>query len=348
MIIPIDIESKKSSYNIYIEPLKKISLNSNVAIITNPTVAKYHLDNFLKKVEAKRVEVISVPDGEEYKNIDTVLYILDELFKLKYDRKSTLIALGGGVIGDMTGFSASIFLRGIDFIQVPTTLLSQVDASVGGKTGVNNRYGKNLIGTFYQPKAVYIDKEFLKTLPKREFRAGIAEIIKMAVMFDSDFFEKLESFDFNNIDNLEPIIARAVELKAQVVKMDEKESGIRAVLNYGHTFAHVIEKEGNYKEYLHGEAVAIGMVMANNLANKIGLLSLDDQNRIKNLLKKLSLPIDYKIKDVDKFYESFLHDKKSKDGKITFILPNKRIGSYIIKDDIDPKIIKETLKDFAI
>ncbi|HHD80854.1 MAG TPA: 3-dehydroquinate synthase, partial [Campylobacterales bacterium] len=279
MIVPIHLENSGIvEYNVTIDKLPKLSLDTKVAVITNPTVSGLHLDKLLSQIEATELHIVTIPDGEEYKTLDTVVDILDELFTHKLDRKSLLIAFGGGVIGDMTGFTASMYQRGIEFIQIPTTLLSQVDASVGGKTGVNNRFGKNLIGAFYQPKAVYIDTDFLDTLPKREFSAGMAELIKMSVMFDAEFFKFLETNDLCTKDSLSKAIARSVELKAWVVNQDEKEAGIRAVLNYGHTFGHVIENETEYKTYLHGEAVAIGMVMANVLANILGLITQDDMD----------------------------------------------------------------------
>ena len=347
MKIAINIEAKDNkAYNIHIEDLKEITFNNKVAIVTNPTVSAFHLKKVLNSIKAPQVEVIEVPDGEEYKNINTVLSILDSLFKAKFDRKSTLIALGGGVIGDMTGFTASMYQRGIDFVQMPTTLLSQVDASVGGKTGVNNKFGKNLIGAFYQPKAVYIDPRFLDTLPKREFAAGIAEVIKMAVMFDKDFYDFLKNADFNKKEDVINIIAKSVTLKANVVNQDEKESGIRAVLNYGHTFGHVVENLTNYTTYLHGEAVAIGMVMANELAVKLNLLSKEDAQDIKELLIKSDLPVDFKIDNIEDFYEHFYLDKKSSNGSIAFILPNKEIGTNIIKRDIPKEKILEALSSF--
>ncbi len=346
MIIPIELESKTiREYKVIIDRLPHLSFNRKVAIVTNPTVAGFHLNTLLSKIDAKNLYVITVKDGEEYKNLDTIIEILDELFTKKLDRKSLLIAFGGGVIGDMTGFTASIYQRGIDFIQIPTTLLAQVDASVGGKTGVNNRFGKNLIGAFYQPKAVYIDIDFLETLPKREFSAGMAELIKMSVMFDREFFEFLERDDLSSRDSLNRAIARSVELKAWVVNQDEKEAGIRAVLNYGHTFAHVIENETNYREYLHGEAVAIGMVMANLLAYELGLISLDEIERVKELLIKHNLPITYKIEDIDRFYNKFFLDKKSSDSKIKFILPNG-IGNFEIKDNIPKETLFRVLVKF--
>ncbi|NOZ91617.1 MAG: 3-dehydroquinate synthase [Epsilonproteobacteria bacterium] len=347
MIVPIHLENSGAvEYDITIDKLPKLSFDTKVAVVTNPTVSSLHLDKLLEQISATELHVVTVPDGEEYKNLDTVVDILDELFTHKLDRKSILIAFGGGVIGDMTGFTASMYQRGIGFVQIPTTLLSQVDASVGGKTGVNNRFGKNLIGAFYQPKAVYIDTDFLDTLPSREFSAGVAEIIKMAVMFDSDYFDFLESADLSNKEVLQKVIARSVELKAKVVNQDEKEAGIRAVLNYGHTFGHVIENETEYKKYLHGEAVAIGMVMANSLANILGLMSQDEMDRVKNLLIKHNLPVDYEIKDVEQFYDKFFLDKKSANDKIKFILP-KGIGDFEVRVDIDKDSVIEALKKFS-
>jgi 3-dehydroquinate synthase len=216
-----------------------------------------------------------------------------------------------------------------------------VDSSVGGKTGINNKYGKNLIGAFYQPEIVYIDTHFLSTLPQREFSAGMAEVIKMAVMFDKEFFENLEK----NKLNIKEIIKRSVELKAWVVNQDEKEKGIRSVLNYGHTFGHVIENLTNYKTYLHGEAVAIGMVMANELSKELGLLSEEEANRIKALLQKHNLPTTYKIKDVEEFYEHFFADKKTLNNKIKFIIPEK-IGKFRIVENIDKEKIIKVLEKF--
>ncbi|SFV50498.1 3-dehydroquinate synthase [hydrothermal vent metagenome] len=348
MIVPIELLNTKTiSYDITIDSLPKLNFDTKVVIVTNPTVSSHHLDKLLSMIEAKELSVVTIPDGEEYKTLETVESILDQLFERKLDRKSLLIAFGGGVIGDMTGFTASLYQRGIDFIQIPTTLLSQVDASVGGKTGVNNKYGKNLIGAFYQPKAVYIDPEFLTTLPPREFSAGVAEIVKMAVMFDSDYFDMLESADFDDEDMLKEIIKKSVEIKANVVNQDEREAGIRAVLNYGHTFAHVIENETNYTTYLHGEAVAIGMVMANRLAIELDMMSLAESDRVTALLQKFNLPTDYNISSVEDFYEHFFLDKKSANSSIKFILP-VGIGNYCIKTDIDESLVKRVLSEFEV
>jgi 3-dehydroquinate synthase len=346
MIVPIElINHQNVKYDITIDSLPKLDFDTKVVIVTNPTISALHLDFVLSRIDAKELNVVTIPDGEEYKTLQTVEEILNECFEYKLDRKSMLIALGGGVIGDMTGFTASLYQRGIDFIQIPTTLLAQVDASVGGKTGVNNKYGKNLIGAFYQPKAVYIDPNFLDTLPPREFSAGVAEIIKMAVMFDSEYFEFLTKADLSDKEQLKEAIKRSVELKANVVNQDEKEAGIRAVLNYGHTFGHVVENETNYKTYLHGEAVAIGMVMANELAVELGLMSQEDAQTIKALLEASSLPTSYHIKDVDSFYEHFFLDKKSANNTIKFILPNG-IGRHKVVTDAPESVVKKVLARF--
>jgi 3-dehydroquinate synthase len=344
----VNIELKHevdNSYPILIDTLKKITLDTKVAIVTNPKVAGLHLAYLLEKIEAPEVYIISVPDGESYKNMESLNHILERLFDHRFNRNSTLIAFGGGVIGDMTGFAASIYQRGIDFIQIPTTLLSQVDASVGGKTGINNRFGKNLIGAFHQPQAVYIDPYFLKTLPKREFAAGVAEIVKMAVTFDKDFFEWLEENDLHDENQMKTAIQKAVQTKAWVVAQDEKERGLRAALNYGHTFGHVIENETKYTRYLHGESVAIGMVMANELACKLNIMTQDEALRVKKLLESYELPTSYNICDVDTFYDTFFLDKKSTDTKITFIIP-EHIGGVLMRDDIDIEIIKNVLKTY--
>lgn len=347
MIVPIALaQTQPIRYDITIDALPQLTFDTSVVIVTNPTVAGYHLETLLASVTATQLNVVTIPDGEEFKTLETVESILNECFEYKLDRKSLLIAFGGGVIGDMTGFTASLYQRGIDFIQIPTTLLSQVDASVGGKTGVNNQYGKNLIGAFYQPKAVYIDPGFLKTLPPREFAAGIAEIVKMAVMFDKSYFAFLQSADFRNDETLKQVIKKSVALKAWVVNQDEKEAGIRAVLNYGHTFGHVVENETNYSTYVHGEAVAIGIIMANALAVELGMFTPNEADEVKELLEKSSLPTDYVIKDVDAFYEHFFLDKKSAKGSIKFILP-QGLGGHKMISNIDEGIVKKVLSSFG-
>ncbi|ELP9120178.1 3-dehydroquinate synthase [Campylobacter lari] len=344
---------KNTSYNVYINELEKLNFDTKVVILTNELVAKLHLDTLLEKIQAKELFIIKIKDGEEYKNLQTIEYILDQMCAYKLDRKSLLISFGGGVISDMGGFVASIYQRGIEFINIPTTLLACVDASVGGKTGVNNKFGKNLIGTFYQPKAVYCESEFLKTLPSRELAAGMAEFIKMAVVFDEKILSFLENLDEDKFLNakldditLAQIIQKSIELKANVVSQDEKESGLRMLLNYGHTFAHVIENQTEYKKYLHGEAVAIGMNMANILALNLGLLSKQECQRVQNLLMKFKLPISYKIPNTQEFYNAFFLDKKTHFQKINFILACG-LGKACIKNDISKEDILHTLEVFV-
>ncbi len=345
----VDITLKKevdNSYEIVIDTLPQLTFNRKVAIITNPKVAGLHLKYLLDHLQASELYIITVPDGEAYKNQESINTIIERLFDHRFNRNSLLVAFGGGVIGDMSGYAASMYQRGIDFVQVPTTLLSQVDASVGGKTGINNRYGKNLIGAFHQPQAVYIDPYFLTTLPPREFGAGVAEIVKMAVTFNKEFFEFLEQADLSETRTLTEVLAQAVQTKAWVVSQDEKEKGIRAALNYGHTFGHVIEKETHYKTYLHGEAVGIGMVMANRLALELGWMSEQEVERITALLQKYKIPTTYVIEDVDAFYEAFYLDKKSSDRTIKFILPHG-IGNVEISDTIDEATVKRVLERFV-
>jgi len=336
-----------NSYDITIDTMPQVHFDTKVAIVTNPKVAGLHLAKLLSKITAKELYIITVPDGEEYKNQASVDTILESLFNHRFNRKSLLIAFGGGVIGDMTGYVASIYQRGIDFVQIPTTLLSQVDASVGGKTGMNNSYGKNLIGAFHQPQAVYIDPSFLETLPSREFGAGVAEIVKMAVTFNKEFFNFLETADLHDTKVLQEAIKQAVQTKADVVAQDEKEHGLRAALNYGHTFGHVIENETQYKKYLHGEAVAIGMVMANKLAVKMGLMKEEEAQRVEKLLEKYNLPISYEINDIYSFYEAFFLDKKSSDNSITFIIP-VGIGGVKITDECSKELLLDVLKEFEV
>jgi 3-dehydroquinate synthase len=349
--LKIDIELKKevdNSYQIEFGDLPELDFfGQKVAVISNPKVSGLHLQKLFSKIIADEVFLVTVPDGEEYKNMESINLILESLFNHRLNRNSVLIGFGGGVIGDMTGFVASIFNRGIDFVQIPTTLLSQVDASVGGKTGINNKFGKNLIGAFHQPKAVYIDTNFLNTLPKREFASGVAEIVKMAVVFDSEFFEWLESVDLReNKDDLTKAIRRSVELKAQVVSEDEKEKGARASLNYGHTFGHVIENETGYSGLLHGEAVAIGIVMANKLAQSLEMFSETESERVLKLLQRYGLPTAYKIENTNSFYYKFFLDKKSSGKKVKFVLPNG-IGNYQFRDDLTQEQLINILEDFC-
>ncbi|WP_370522793.1 3-dehydroquinate synthase [Helicobacter winghamensis] len=340
------LKSKEDYYPIYFGDLPKLTLDKKILIVTNPKIAGLHLQALLEKLQAREVYCHTIADGEIYKDFKSVESILEVAFNHRLDRKSLMIAFGGGVIGDMVGFASGIFMRGIDFIQIPTTLLAQVDSSVGGKTGINNSFGKNLIGLFHQPKAVFINPHFLRTLPQREFRAGLAEIVKMAVCFDKTLFQALQNLDIGDENALLSVIERAVSIKAQVVREDEKEQGIRAALNYGHTFGHSIELESGYGKYLHGEAVGIGMVMANTLALALNLITQKEFEAIKTLLEKFRIPTSYMIKNVESFYESFFLDKKSLDARIKFILPQS-IGGVCFKDDIPKALVIDILREFS-
>ena len=311
-----------------------VGLNGDVAVITNPTVASLYGDLVQQSlVDAGNVvTLITIPDGEEFKNATTLNSVYDRLIEAGLGRNSFVIALGGGVVGDLAGFAAATYLRGIPFVQVPTTLLAQVDSSVGGKTAIDHPRGKNLIGAFYQPELVLIDVDTLATLPKREFCAGMAEVVKYGVAIDYAFFEYLEQ-NVNAILAMEreclvEVIRRCCGLKAQVVELDEKESGLRAVLNYGHTLGHALETLAGYRELVHGEAVAIGMVLAVRICEKMGYCSVMDGSRIVGLIKGFGLPVTPPAVDRIRLLDALLKDKKSRNGVITFIC-NHGIGSYL-------------------
>jgi len=330
----------------FIEPHLK---QKHVAIVTNTTVAPLYLDpllNLLKQNGIKAFPII-LPDGESYKNQETLNIIYDALLREKCERTTTLIALGGGVIGDMTGYAAATYLRGVPFIQIPTTLLSQVDSSVGGKTGINHPMGKNMIGAFYQPQCVIADIDTLKTLPQREFSAGMAEVIKYGLIRDEAFFDWLEK-NIEGLMKLNPqllieAVQRSCQNKADVVEMDEHESGVRATLNLGHTFGHAIENAMGYGVRLHGEAVATGMVMAAHLSKLMGWLKDAEFNRIIKLLKEAKLPIDPPKINEDQYMSLMSMDKKVVDGKIRLVL-QRGIGDSVITSDYDRKHLKTTLQ----
>lgn len=330
--------------------LKSFNSSPKTAIISNPAVYRLYGKKVLNSIKSSGFDAIPViiPDGEKYKDISIVQKIYGKLLRHRLDRKSALIALGGGVIGDITGFVASTYMRGIDYIQIPTTLLAQVDSSVGGKTGVNHKLGKNMIGTFYQPKLVWIDIDTLKTLPQKEFFAGLAEVIKYGVIWDARLFAFLE----NNRDkilrldekSLTHIIKRSCEIKAEVVSKDEREAGLRAILNYGHTIGHAIETVTGYKKYLHGEALAIGMHAEARLAEKLGIVSGKSVQKIKALINSYCLPSEMPSKiDVNSLLASMQLDKKAVAGELKFILP-ERIGKVRIQKSIEGRIIREALK----
>lgn len=312
-------------------------------IVTNPTVAAHYEKDVIDLLQAiqpaAQVSVVRLPDGETYKTLDTLAQIYDVLLYEKHNRKTTVIALGGGVIGDMAGFAAATYQRGVQFAQIPTTLLSQVDSSVGGKTGVNHPLGKNMIGAFYQPRVVLIDTNVLTTLPDREYAAGLAEVIKYGLIADAQFFDWLEL----NIDALNQrdgqalnfAIRRSCEIKADVVAKDEFEGGLRAILNLGHTYGHAIETEMGYGTWLHGEAVAAGMAMACELSVDLGWLPLEILSRTKELLSRARLPIEPPPQmTAESFLKHMAVDKKVLDGSIRLVLL-KGCGEAVVTSDFN-------------
>jgi 3-dehydroquinate synthase len=307
-----------------------------VLIVSNETIAPLYLELVEKQLSDKQVDKVILADGEQYKNLDNLNLIFDRLITSRHDRKTTLIALGGGVVGDMTGFAAASYQRGVPFIQIPTTLLAQVDSSVGGKTAVNHALGKNMIGAFYQPQAVIIDTDTLSTLPDREFSAGLAEVIKYGLIVDAQFFEWLEANIEALLNRDQQALAYAIELscisKSHVVAADETEQGVRAILNLGHTFGHAIETFQQYKDWIHGEAVAAGMVMAAELSVMAGDLSRTDLERIKRLLTACSLPVTPPVgMAADDFMRLMVRDKKVLDGQLRLVLL-KSLGSAFVSD----------------
>ena len=319
-----------------------------VVIITNTVVAPLYLDALQSALARERVDVhaIVLPDGESHKDWQTLNRVFDELMSLRAERKTTLIALGGGVIGDLAGFAAATYQRGAPFIQIPTTLLAQVDSSVGGKTAINHPLGKNMIGAFYQPKAVIADTDVLKTLPDRELSAGIAEIVKYGLIGDAGFFAWLET----NMDHLmardTDALTHAIEvscrIKAAVVANDEREEGVRALLNFGHTFGHAIESGLGYGKWLHGEAVAAGMVIAARVSQGMGLIAADTVERAAALLRRARLPVRGPALGADHYLELMGHDKKVEGGKLRFILL-RNIGDAFVCDTVPHDVLATVL-----
>ncbi len=327
------------------------TLGKKILLVSNPTVFGYYGDRAIASLTAAGYQVSSclLPDGEQYKTLDSIQIVYDAALENRLERSSTLLALGGGVIGDMTGFAAATWLRGIHFVQVPTSLLAMVDASVGGKTGVNHPQGKNLIGAFYQPRLVLIDPQVLTTLPDREFRAGMAEVIKYGVIWDAELFAQLEASD--RLDQhsvvspelMQHILTASCQAKATVVSQDEKEAGLRAILNYGHTIGHAIESLTGYQVVNHGEAVAIGMVAASQIAVSLGLWTQAESDRQTALIAKTGLPTKLPANiDNNAVLTSLQSDKKVKDGRIRFILPTQ-IGTVTITDQVPPDCILKVL-----
>lgn len=318
-----------------------------VCIVTDDTVAPLYLERLTRTLDGYQVLPVVLPTGEAYKNWATLQQIFDALLAARHDRRTTLIALGGGVIGDMTGFAAACYQRGVDFIQVPTTLLSQVDSSVGGKTGINHPAGKNMIGAFYQPKAVVIDTDSLSTLPQREVSAGLAEIIKYGLIRDIEFLAWLEAHmvALRGLESeaITQAIARSCEIKAEVVAADEREGGLRAILNLGHTFGHAIEAHQGYGQWLHGEAVGAGMVMALELSRRQGWIDAADFQRAVTLIAAAGLPIQAPGQmTADDFTRLMAVDKKVLDGQLRLVLL-QRLGEAVITANYDKDALLATL-----
>lgn len=351
----LDVDLGARSYPIYIgdallgqsDIFEPHIAGQQVMIVTNETVAPLYLSRLKGALSKYVVDEVILPDGEQFKTLETLNTIFTALLERKHNRKTTLIALGGGVIGDMTGFAAASYQRGVNFIQVPTTLLSQVDSSVGGKTGVNHPLGKNMIGAFYQPKAVIIDIETLETLPARELSAGIAEVVKYGLIRDHGFYQWLESSMDDLLALQSESITHAIETsclcKAAVVAEDEKENDVRAILNLGHTFGHAIETHMGYGNWLHGEAVAAGMVMAVDLSCRERMIDFAEIDRLKLLLQRAKLPVVGPKEMVLADYLPHMQvDKKNVDGKIRLILLGN-IGEACITSDYSPGALAETL-----
>jgi 3-dehydroquinate synthase len=323
-----------------------------VAIVTNTTVAPLFLERVGDALAKAGIEVVRivVEDGEEHKDWNTLNSIFDALIAERCGRDTTLIALGGGVVGDLAGFAAATYQRGVPYIQLPTTLLAQVDSSVGGKTAINHRLGKNMIGAFHQPRLVIADMNTLDTLPDRELRAGLAEVIKHGLIRDAEFFGWLEGnierLLARDSDALGHAVLRSIAIKAEVVSRDEREAGDRAVLNFGHTFGHAIETGLGYGAWLHGEAVAAGMVMAADLSRRLGYLSNSDIGRVCAILERAGLPTAAKGLAPERMQQLMSVDKKSKEGRVRFVLL-ERLGSAVVRADIPSTTVSETLSKLA-
>jgi 3-dehydroquinate synthase len=355
----LHVELGSRSYPIYIgsQLLSQADLyaahikSKQVLIVTNETVAPLYLDKVRQNLRSYQVETVILADGEQYKTLETLSLIFDKLLAAKFSRNATLIALGGGVIGDMGGFAAACYQRGIAFLQIPTTLLAQVDSSVGGKTGVNHPLGKNMIGAFYQPQCVLADTDVLDTLEDRQLAAGLAEVIKYGLIRDADFFVWLE----HNIDALRArdkvslayAIEHSCQNKADIVAEDETESGVRATLNLGHTFGHAIETGAGYGAYLHGEAVAIGICQAADLSMRKGWLLPQEVERIIALIQRAGLPVNPpSALDAERFLELMAVDKKNLDGQIRLILLEK-IGKATLPINVDRSLLEVTLNTYG-
>ena len=360
----VEVELGDRTYPIYIgsgllaggDLLRKHVPGNTALVVTNETVAPLYLDRVVAALSEGgeiRVEVVILPDGEEHKNMDVLMKVFDKALDARLDRQTTFVALGGGVIGDMTGFAAASYQRGVHFVQIPTTVMAMVDSSVGGKTGVNHPSGKNMIGAFYQPKCVLIDTETLSTLPDREYASGMAEVVKYGLIRDADFFEWLEKHVDALMKRDDALVVRAIERscvnKAKVVALDEREGGVRATLNLGHTFGHAIETGIGYGEWLHGEAVSVGTVMAADMSLRLGWIDESVAARTLDLLKKFNLPVDVpECMTVETFEKLMAVDKKAANGKLRLILLKGELGGCVFTADFDKTTLAETLDAFVV
>jgi 3-dehydroquinate synthase len=359
----VEVELGDRTYPIYIgsgllaggDLLRKHVPGNTALVVTNETVAPLYLDRVVAALSEGgeiRVEVVILPDGEEHKNMDVLMKVFDKALDARLDRQTTFVALGGGVIGDMTGFAAASYQRGVHFVQIPTTVMAMVDSSVGGKTGVNHPSGKNMIGAFYQPRCVLIDTETLSTLPDREYASGMAEVVKYGLIRDADFFEWLEKHVDALMRRDDALVVRAIERscvnKAQVVALDEREGGVRATLNLGHTFGHAIETGIGYGEWLHGEAVSVGTVMAADMSLRLGWIDESVAARTLDLLKKFNLPVDVpECMTVETFEKLMAVDKKAANGKLRLILLKGELGGCVFTADFDKTTLADTLDAFV-
>jgi 3-dehydroquinate synthase len=359
----VEVELGDRTYPIYIgsgllaggDLLRKHVPGNTALVVTNETVAPLYLDRVVAALSEGgeiRVEVVILPDGEEHKNMDVLMKVFDKALDARLDRQTTFVALGGGVIGDMTGFAAASYQRGVHFVQIPTTVMAMVDSSVGGKTGVNHPSGKNMIGAFYQPRCVLIDTETLSTLPDREYASGMAEVVKYGLIRDADFFEWLEKHVDALMKRDDALVVRAIERscvnKAQVVALDEREGGVRATLNLGHTFGHAIETGIGYGEWLHGEAVSVGTVMAADMSLRLGWIDESVAARTLDLLKKFNLPVDVpECMTVETFEKLMAVDKKAANGKLRLILLKGELGGCVFTADFDKTTLAETLDKYV-
>ncbi|KAK9868738.1 hypothetical protein WJX84_011444 [Apatococcus fuscideae] len=359
----VNVSLGDRSYPIYIgeallnnsEIIAQHVRGSQILVVTNETIAPLYLDSFVKGLQSQgafHIETVILPDGEEHKSLQVLQQVWDKALESRLDRKATFVALGGGVVGDMTGFAAAAYQRGAFFIQVPTTVMAMVDSSVGGKTGVNHPLGKNMIGAFYQPQCVLADMETLKSLPDRELASGISEIVKYGLIYDPELFQWLE----DNVDKLLArdskammhAIDRSCAIKAGIVALDEREGGVRATLNLGHTFGHAIEAAQGYGVWLHGEAVAAGMVMAADMSFRLGWIEPEICKRTVDLLKRAKQPVTPPKGMTTEQFKTFMSvDKKVQDGKLRLVLLKGPLGSSVVTGNFDSKILDDTIAAFV-